>query len=158
VRDWEAAARSATPAGVRVASLRSGIVLSGGGGMLGGLAPLFRFGLGARISSGSQFISWIALTDEVRAIRFLLEHAELDGPVNLTAPAPVTNAEFTAALARALRRPALLRVPAPVLRAALGELSSELLTGARVLPRKLQGAGFEFRYPGIDAALGAELK
>lgn len=158
VRDWEAAARSASPAGVRVASLRSGIVLSGGGGMLGGLAPLFRFGLGARISSGCQFISWIALTDEVRAIRFLLEHAELDGPVNLTAPAPVTNAAFTAALARALRRPALLRVPAPVLRAALGELSSELLTGARVLPRKLQGAGFEFRYPGIDAALAAELK
>lgn len=158
VQDWEAAARAAQSAGIRVVSMRSGIVLSGQGGMLARLAPLFRFGLGARIGSGSQFISWIALTDEVRAIRFLLDHAEATGPVNLTAPAPVTNAAFTAALARTLGRPAPLRIPAPVLRTALGEVSSELLTGARVLPRKLQAAGFEFRYPGIADALAAEMR
>lgn len=158
VRDWESAAQTAAPAGIRVASLRTGIVLSRRGGTLAALAPLFRLGLGARIGSGSQFISWISLADEVRAIRFLLDHAELDGPVNLTAPAPVTNAELTAALARTLRRPALLRVPAVVLRAALGEVSGELLTGARVIPRKLQDAGFTFRYPDIDSALAAELR
>jgi uncharacterized protein len=158
VRDWESAAQTAAPAGIRVVSLRTGIVLSRRGGTLAALAPLFRLGLGARIGSGSQFISWISLADEVRAIRFLLDHAELDGPVNLTAPAPVTNAELTAALARTLRRPALLRVPAVVLRAALGEVSGELLTGARVIPRKLQDAGFTFRYPDIDSALAAELR
>jgi len=158
VRDWETAAQTAGPAGIRVASLRSGIVLSRRGGMLGKLLLPFRLGLGARIGAGDQFISWIALADEVRAIRFLLDHAELTGPVNLTAPVPVTNAQLTAALARALGRPALLRLPAPVLRAALGELSSELLAGARVVPRKLQEAGFTFRYGDIDAALAAELK
>jgi uncharacterized protein len=157
VRDWEAAARSAESAGIRVASLRSGIVLSGRGGMLARLAPMFRLGLGARIGAGAQYISWISLADEVRAISFLLENAELHGPVNLTAPAPVTNAELTAALARTLHRPALLRIPAPVLRTALGEVSSELLAGARVLPRKLLQAGFAFRHPDIDAALAAEL-
>jgi uncharacterized protein (TIGR01777 family) len=158
VRDWESAAQTAAPAGIRVVSLRTGIVLSRLAGTLPRLAPLFRLGLGARIGSGSQFISWISLADEVRAIRFLLDHAELDGPVNLTAPAPVTNAELTAALARTLRRPALLRIPAAVLRAALGEVSGELLTGARVIPRKLQDAGFTFRYPDIDGALAAELR
>jgi uncharacterized protein len=158
VRDWEAAAQTAAPAGIRVASLRNGIVLSRQGGMLPRLTPLFRFGLGARFGSGDQFVSWITLTDEVRAIRFLLDHPELHGPVNLTAPAPVTNAELTTALARALRRPALLRVPAAVLRTGLGELSSELLGGARVLPRKLQEAGFTFRHADITGALAAELR
>jgi len=140
-----------------VASLRTGIVLSRHGGMLGRLAPVFRLGLGARIGAGSQYISWIALTDEVRAIRFLLDRPDLDGPVNLTAPEPATNAELTAALGRAVGRPALLRVPAPLLRAGLGEVSSELLSGARVLPRKLQEAGFLFRYPDLASALTAEL-
>lgn len=158
VRDWESAAQAAGPAGIRVASLRTGIVLSRQGGMLARLVLPFRLGLGARIGSGGQFISWIALADEVRAIRFLLDHAEMHGPVNLTAPGQVTNAELTAALARAVRRPALLRLPAPLLRAALGEVSSELLAGARVVPRKLQEAGFTFRYPDIDAALAAELR
>jgi uncharacterized protein len=158
VRDWEAAAQAAQSAGARVISLRSGIVLARSGGMLGRLAPLFRLGLGTRFGAGSQYISWITLADEVRAIQFLLDRADLQGPVNLTAPGPVTNAEFTAALARALSRPALLRVPAPVLRAALGELSSELLAGARVLPHKLQDAGFAFRHADIEAALAAELR
>jgi uncharacterized protein len=157
VRDWEAAAQPARQAGLRVATLRSGIVLSRRGGMLGPLLPLFRLGLGARIGDGSQYISWISLTDHVAAVRYLLDHAEIDGPVNLTAPAPVTNAAFTAGLARAVRRPALLRVPGPVIRAALGELSGELLGSQRVLPGRLEAAAFAFRNPDLGSALTAEL-
>ncbi len=156
VRDWEAAA-AAAPAGTRVVNLRSGLVLSGRGGVLGPLLPLFRLGLGARLGTGRQYLSWIAKTDEVRAIRFLLDHPEVTGPVNLTAPAPVTNAVFTAELARAVHRPAVLTVPAVALRAGLGEASGELLGSARVLPEKLEQAGFSFRYPAIAAALAAEL-
>jgi uncharacterized protein (TIGR01777 family) len=158
VRDWEAAAEPARAAGIRVVNLRSGVVLSGHGGMLGPLLLPFRLGLGARAGSGRQYFSWIALTDEVRAIRFLLDAPGLDGPVNLTAPEPVTNAEFTAALARAVGRPAVLRIPGRLLRVTLGELSSELLAGARVLPARLLAAGFEYRYPEIGAALAAELR
>jgi uncharacterized protein len=157
VRDWESAARPARDAGVRVVNLRSGVVLSRRGGMLGLLTPLFRAGLGARMGSGRQFISWISLTDHVAAVRFLLGQAGIDGPVNLTAPAPVTNAVFTAALARALHRPALLWVPAPALQLGAGEMSGELLGSARVLPRRLTEAGFAFRYPAIAATLAAEL-
>jgi uncharacterized protein len=157
VRDWEAAAEPASKAGLRVVKLRSGVVLSGRGGMLRPLAPLFRFGLGATLGPGSQYISWIALTDHVAAVRFLIGRESIEGPVNLTAPTPVTNAEFTAELARALRRPAMLRIPSPVLRAGLGEFSGELLGSHRVMPRRLQEAGFAFRYPGIAGALAAEL-
>ncbi len=157
VRDWESAARPARDAGVRVVNLRSGVVLSRQGGMLGLLTPLFRLGLGARMGSGRQFLSWISLTDHVAAVRFLLGQAGIDGPVNLTAPAPVTNAVFTAALARALHRPALLWVPAPALQLGAGEMSSELLGSTRALPRRLTEAGFAFRYPAIAAALAAEL-
>jgi uncharacterized protein len=157
VRDWEAAAQPASQAGLRVVSLRSGVVLSHRGGMLGPLVPLFRFGLGARLGTGTQFISWISITDHVAAVRYLLEHPDIDGPVNLTAPVPVTNAEFTAELARALRRPALLRIPAPVLRAGLGELSGELLGSQRVVPHRLLEAGFAFQYPRVASALAAEL-
>jgi uncharacterized protein (TIGR01777 family) len=158
VRDWEAAAQPARQVGVRVVNLRSGVVLSRRGGMLALLAPAFRFGLGARLGPGTQFISWISLTDHVSALRYLLDHAGIDGPVNLTAPAPVTNAALTAELARTLRRPAVLRIPAPVLRAVLGELSGELLASQRVLPRRLiQEPGFAFRHPDIADALAAEL-
>ena len=157
VSDWEAAAAPASDAGTRVVTLRTGLVLSGQGGLLGPLAPVFKLGLGARLGNGRQYLSWIALADHVRAARFLLEHGDIAGPVNLTAPAPVTNAQFTAALGRAAHRPALLRVPAPLLRAGLGELSSELLSSSRVLPARLLAAGFTFRYPGIDAALAAAL-
>jgi uncharacterized protein len=153
VRDWEAAAAEARDAGARVVSLRSGVVLGRGGGMLGRLWPAFRFGLGARIGAGRQYLSWISLADEVRAIRFLLGPVSLDGPVNLTAPEPVTNAEFTRALATVLGRPAVLRVPAFALRAALGEVASELLASARVLPARLTEAGFEFGDPAIEVAL-----
>jgi len=157
VSDWEAAALPARQAGLRVANLRSGVVLSRRGGMLGPLVPLFRLGLGARLGSGAQYISWISVTDHVAAVRYLLDRPGIDGPVNLTAPVPVTNAEFTADLGRVLQRPAVLRVPAPVLRAGLGELSGELLGGQRVLPRRLLSAGFAFRYPEVAGALMAEL-
>jgi len=155
VRDWEAAAEPARAAGIRVVSFRSGIVLAARGGMLGPLLPPFRLGLGARIGSGEQYLSWISLTDEVRAIRFLLGDEGAAGAFNLTAPEPVTNAEFTSALARALGRPAAFALPAWLLRAALGEVASELLGSARVLPGRLQAAGFSFSHQDITTALSA---
>ena len=157
VRDWESAADPAREAGVRVVSVRSGLVLSPAGGLLGQLLLPFRLGLGAKIGSGRQYMSWISLPDEVAAIRFVLESASATGAFNLTAPDPVTNAEFTTALAHAVRRPALLTVPSVALRAALGEVSGELLGSARVLPARLQAAGFSFAHPGIAAALAAVL-
>lgn len=153
VRDWEAAAEPASASGVRVASIRSGVVLAAEGGMLGRLMLPFRLGLGAKIGSGSQYLSWISLTDEVRAIKFALDRADICGPVNLTAPEPVTNAEFTRALAKVLGRPALFTLPSPVLSAALGEVASELLASARVVPAKLLQAGFTFSDPDIRTAL-----
>jgi uncharacterized protein len=162
VHDWEAAADPARQAGIRVAHLRSGLVLAAGGGVLGRLALPARLGLLPRFGDGHQVMSWIALTDEIRAIRFLLDGpgaADRSGPYNLTAPNPVTNGELTAALHAAFRRPDFpwLRVPAPLLKLGLGEMSAELLTSARVLPARLQEAGFEFEYPVVGAALAAEL-
>ena len=157
VEDWEAATAPASAAGIRVANLRSGVVLSGRGGMLGPLAPLFKLGLGARLGTGRQYLSWIEIADWVAAARFLLGAAELTGPVNLTSPAPVTNAQFTAAFAAAVHRPALLWVPSALVQVALGELSTELLGSTRVIPAKLERAGFAFRYPGIGPALAAAL-
>lgn len=153
VRDWESAAEGATRSGTRVVSIRSGVVLASGGGMLGRLMLPFKFGLGAKIGAGTQYLSWISLADEVRAIDFLLTADDVAGPVNLTAPTPVTNAEFTQALALALHRPALLRLPASVLSTALGEVAGELLASARVVPARLQEAGFTFRTPDIRTAL-----
>lgn len=152
VRDWEQAAEPAAAAGVRLATLRTGVVLATEGGMMGRLMLPFRLGLGAQIGSGRQYLSWISLTDEVRAIGFLLR-TPVRGPVNLTAPEPVTNARFTRELAQALRRPALLRLPAVALRAGLGEVSGELLAGARIVPAKLTAAGFTFDHPDITSAL-----
>jgi hypothetical protein len=162
VHDWEAAADPARDAGIRVAHLRSGLVLGAGGGVLGRLAPPARLGLLPRFGDGHQVMSWISLTDEIRAIRFLLDGPGADeraGPYNLTAPNAVTDDELTAALHAAFRRPDFrwLRVPAPLLKLGLGEMSSELLTSARVLPARLQEAGFAFEYPTIAAALAAEL-
>lgn len=153
VADWEAAAAPAAAAGIRVVSLRSGIVLSGRGGMLRPLLPLFRLGLGARIGSGAQYLSWIGIGDHVRALSFLLSRPDITGPVNLTAPAPATNAEFTRALAAAVHRPARLAVPGWAVRLALGELATELLGSSRVQPARLQQAGFSFDYPAIGPAL-----
>ena len=163
VADWEASASPARDAGIRVAHLRSGLVLGSGGGMLGRLALPARLGVLPRFGDGRQVMSWISLTDEVRAIRFLLDGAGASGrsgPYNLTAPNPVTNAELTSAVLAAYRRPdfSWLRVPAPVLKLGLGEMSAELLTSARVLPKRLLEAGFEFDYPTVSAALAAELK
>jgi uncharacterized protein len=153
VRDWEAAAQPAAAAGIRVVCLRSGIVLSRRGGLLGPLLPVFRLGLGARIGTGTQYLSWITIADHLRAARFLLDQPGISGPVNLTAPVPATNAEFTRALAAAVRRPALLSVPGPAVRLALGELSRELLGSTRVVPSRLVQAGFSFDYREIGPAL-----
>ena len=163
VADWEAAASPARDAGIRVAQLRSGLVLASGGGMLGRLSLPARLGVLPRFGDGRQVMSWISLTDEVRAIRFLLDGAGASGrsgPYNLTAPNPVTNAELTSALLAAYRRPdfSWLRVPAPLLKLGLGEMSAELLTSARVLPKRLLDDGFEFDHPTVSAALAAELK
>ena len=159
VRDWEAAAGPAADAGIRVVHTRSGLVLTPRGGILARLLPLARLGLCPRFGSGRQVMSWISLSDEIGAIRFLLDRKDISGPVNLTAPAPVTNSEFTAALDAAAGRRDLawLRAPAPALRLALGESTVELLTSARVLPKRLQQAGYEFRYPTLPEALAAEL-
>jgi uncharacterized protein (TIGR01777 family) len=159
VRDWEAACAPASSAGIRVVNLRSGLVLSPAGGVLRRLLPLARLGLCPRFGSGEQVWSWIALADHIAAIRFLLDHPECSGPYNLTAPNAVTNDEFTSALEHTLGRPdqRWLRVPAWALRLALGEMSSEILGNARILPARLTEAGFEFRYPEVGPALAAEL-
>src|SRR5712691_7972762 len=140
VRDWEAAAGPAADAGIRVVHIRSGLVLTPRGGVLARMLPLARLGLLPRFASGRQVMSWIALSDEIGAIRFLLDRKDISGPVNLTAPEAATDAEFTAALTAAVGRRdrPWLRVPAPALRVGLGEASVELLTSARVVPRRLQ--------------------
>jgi uncharacterized protein (TIGR01777 family) len=159
VQEWEAAAEPAADAGIRVVYLRSGLILTPAGGILARLLRPARLGLCPRFASGRQAMSWISMSDEIGAIRFLLDRTDVSGPVNLTAPAPVTNSEFTAALARAVGRRDLpwLRVPAPVLRVALGEGAAELLTSAQVTPKRLLDAGYEFRYPTLAKALAAEL-
>jgi uncharacterized protein (TIGR01777 family) len=151
--DWEAAAQPAVDAGIRVVHPRTGVVLSREGGLLAKTLPLFRFGLGGRLGSGRQWMSWISIADHVAALRFLINDG-LQGPVNLTAPEPVTNAAFTAAVGRALHRPAPFIVPAPALRLALGEFADEgALVSQRVLPDRLTKAGFTFSHPDIDTAL-----
>ncbi len=157
VRDWEAAARPASDAGVRVVNLRSGVVLSSRGGMLPRLALPFRLGLGARIGPGTQYLSWITLHDHIRATRDLLGQPGLAGPVNLTAPAPVTNAELSRALASVLHRPAVLAVPAGAVRLALGEVSTELLSSCRAIPSRLTEAGFSFTHTAIEPAIAAAI-
>lgn len=156
VRRWEAATEPAADAGVRVCTLRTGIVLSPSGGALGRVRWLFRLGVGGRLGSGRQWMSWITLADQVAAIRFLLT-AGLSGPVNLTTAA-VTNADYTRAVARAVRRPAVLPVPGFALRAALGGFADEgVLTGQRVRPAALRQAGFRWSQHDLDDALAAML-
>ena len=152
-REWEAAADLAND--VRTVKIRTGLVLDPTGGALGRMLPLFRFGLGGRLGNGKQWWSWITLHDQLRAIQFVLENKEITGPVNLTSPNPVTNQEFTAALARALRRPALFPAPAFALKLALGGFSTEILGSKKVLPAVLQEAGFNFEFPHIGPALDA---
>jgi uncharacterized protein len=157
VREWEAAARPAEEAGIRVVTMRSGVVISRRGGVLARMLPPFRLGLGARLGSGTQVMSWITLADYAAIVSFLLAHPEITGPVNLTTPHPVTNAEFTSALAAAVHRPGLLFLPEPALKLALGGVSSDILASARVMPRRLEAAGYRFRFPDLPAALAAEL-
>ena len=159
VRDWEAAADPAAEAGIRVVHPRSGLVLTPAGGLLARLLPLARLGLCPRFSSGTQMMSWISLFDEIGAFRFLLDRKDISGPVNLTAPEPVSNSAFTAALHAAAGRRDLpwLRVPGPLLRLGLGGASAEILTGTQAIPERLAAAGYQFRFPALAEALAAEL-
>jgi uncharacterized protein (TIGR01777 family) len=151
-REWEATADLAID--IPTIKLRTGLVLDPTGGALGRMMPIFKFGLGGKLGNGKQWWSWITLHDEIRAIIFLL-NSKITGPVNLTSPNPVTNQEFTAALARALNRPAIFPAPAFALRTALGGFSSEILGSKKIVPKVLTDAGFEFDYPHISAALTA---
>ncbi|MGW1601527.1 TIGR01777 family oxidoreductase [Streptomyces eurythermus] len=153
--EWEEAAAPAEEAGVRTVFLRTGLVVARGGGAWGRLFPLFRAGLGGRLGDGRQYWSYIALHDEVAAIRHLVDREDLSGPFNLTAPQPLTNREVTAAMGRVLHRPAVCAVPAPVLRAALGELAGDVLASQRVVPKRLLESGFRFAFPGVEEAIRA---
>ena len=151
-REWEGAADLAGD--VRTVKIRTGLVLDPTGGALGRMLPLFRFGAGGKLGSGKQWWSWITLHDQVRAICHLME-SKISGPVNLTSPNPVTNQEFTAALARAIHRPALFPAPAIALKIALGGFSSEILGSKKVLPEVLSQDGFVFDFPHVSTALEA---
>ncbi len=154
-REWEAAADLAGD--VRTVKLRTGLVLDPTGGALGKMLPLFRLGFGGKLGSGKQWWSWITLHDVVRAIDFALVE-NISGPINLTTPNPVTNQEFTSALARAVHRPALFPAPAIALKIALGGFSNEILGSKRVLPQVLHDAGFTWNYPHITETLDALVK
>lgn len=151
--EWEGASAPVTAHGVRRVLLRSGVVLSAAGGALPKMALPFKLFVGGSLGDGSQWVPWIHLRDEVRAIRFLLEHGEAEGPFNLTSPEPVTNRELSRLLARVLHRPDLFRVPRLALRVVLGELADTVLTSQRVLPIRLAELGFTWRYPELGRAL-----
>ncbi|PKV85389.1 TIGR01777 family oxidoreductase [Streptomyces sp. TLI_146] len=156
--EWEEAAAPAAEAGIRTVFARTGLVVAREGGAWGRLFPLFRAGLGGRLGSGRQYWSFISQHDHTAALRHLLERPELSGPVNLTAPEPVTNREVTAAMARVLHRPALFPVPAPAIRLVLGEFAEDVLGSQRVLPRRLLDSGFRFAFPTVEGAVAAALK
>jgi uncharacterized protein (TIGR01777 family) len=154
---WEDATRPAELAGVRVAHLRSGLVQSKKGGVLGKTLPLYKLGIGGRLGSGKQWWSWISIADEVGAIRFLLE-ADVTGPVNLTAPEPVTNLDYTRTLGAVLGRPTLIPTPMVGPKLLLGsEAAQTIVDSQRVLPRVLENAGYQFAYPTLEPALRALL-
>jgi len=151
---WEAATRPATDAGIRVVNVRVGVVLSGTGGALAKMLPPFRLGLGGVMGSGRQYMSWIAIDDVVGAIEHLLLADTVVGPVNLVAPDPVSNREFTKTLGRVLRRPTILRLPAFAIRLGLGEVADELLLAStRAQPARLTASGYQFGYPTLEGAL-----
>ncbi|WP_062211771.1 TIGR01777 family oxidoreductase [Streptomyces sp. NBRC 109706] len=157
-QEWEAAAEPARRAGVRTVQLRTGLVVARKGGAWGKLFPIFRAGIGGRIGNGRQYWSAISLTDHVAALRFLLqEDNELAGPVNLTGPHPATNREVTRVMGRVLHRPTLFPVPSPVLRVVLGEFAQDVTGSQRVLPARLQSAGFTFQHPTVEDAVRAAL-
>jgi uncharacterized protein (TIGR01777 family) len=153
-RDWEAATERAGDAGARVVLVRTGHVLAGGG-LLGRLRPIFRAGLGARLGRGEQYMPWVHLADHVAAIRFAVEHDTVAGPVNSSAPNPVTNIELTHALGRAWHRPVPWAVPRIALRIVLGDLADEMLMSQRAVSAVLPERGFTFHYDTLDVALSA---
>jgi uncharacterized protein (TIGR01777 family) len=153
-RDWEAATVAATRAGIRVVNMRNGVVLTTTGGALAKMLPAFRLGLGGPVGSGNQYLSWIVLDDIVNAMLHLLNHQNVAGPVNMTAPSPVTNREFAKTLGKVLGRPAVVTVPAFALRMAFGtEGAAMLQSGQRVLPGRLSASGFDFSFPDVEPAL-----
>ena len=159
VRGWEAATAPATTHGVRVVLTRFGMVLSRRGGALARMLPLFQVGMGARMGSGKQWMSWISIVDLIDAIRFVIATPEISGPVNTVAPHPVTNEEFTHTLARALRRPAFLPAPKAALQLLFGEMAeATLFASQRVVPNRLLTEGFQFRHPRLFEALRAVIE
>ena len=158
-QEWEAASQGARDAGVRVVNTRIGVILSPDGGALKKMLTPFKLGVGGRISSGRQYMSWVAIDDVVQAMMFALTHPTLEGPVNLAAPQPVTNLEFTKTLGRVLKRPTLLPVPGFALRLAFGEMADALLlSSTRVAPQALREAGYKFQYAELEPALRHLLK
>ena len=157
-RDWEAATQPLSNAGVRVCHLRIGIVLGKGGGALDVMLPPFKFGLGGRLGSGKQWMSWIHIQDLVNMIQFLIKQSDCHGAFNGTSPQPVQNTEFTKALGKSLGRPSLLFVPQTALRIAIGEFANFLFASQRVLPTAFEEAGFAFQFPNIESALADIIK
>lgn len=154
VRDWEAAAAKAAEAGIRVVHPRTGMVLSRAGGALGKMLPVFRMGLGGVLGDGRQYMSWIAIDDVVEVIHHALLHDDVKGPLNVVAPSPVTNAEFTRTLGRVLRRPTVAPAPALALRLVFGEMAdATILSSLRARPEKLVATGYRFRFPELEPAL-----
>jgi uncharacterized protein (TIGR01777 family) len=154
-RDWEAVAREAEDMGIRVCTLRIGLVLDPSGGALQKMLPAFRFGLGGMIGRGQQWMSWIDRADLCRLILFLIQTPTARGPFNATAPYPASNRTFTHALGEALRRPTLFTVPSLALKLAMGEASSLLTTGQKVMPRKAMAAGFQYRHDSLESAFAS---
>jgi uncharacterized protein (TIGR01777 family) len=156
---WESAAVEAARSGIRVATMRIGMVLSGAGGALPALVRPFRLGLGGPLGNGRQYMSWIAIADLVGALTHAIDRDDLSGPINAVAPHTVTNTEFTRTLGRVLHRPTLLPTPAFALRLLLGEMADELLlASARAEPARLLASGFAFRYPTLEGALRQALR
>ena len=151
--EWEDAAVPASDVGIRVATMRTSVVLTAAGGMVSTVAPIFRLGLGGRLGSGRQYLSWISRQDIIRAMHWILEHDDLSGPVNLCSPNPVTNSDFTRTMGRVLRRPALFPVPRLALRITQGEIADMLLASVRATPAKLTATGFQFHHQNLEDAL-----
>ncbi|MBV8431614.1 MAG: TIGR01777 family oxidoreductase [Solirubrobacterales bacterium] len=152
VTAWEDEAKRAEPL-LRVATTRTGVVLSPSGGALAQMLPFFRLGVGGPVAGGKQFVPWVHLDDVVAALTFSLDEPAATGAINVTSPHPVTNAEFSRALGRALHRPAVLPVPGFALRSLYGDMAQIVITGQRVIPRRLEELGFRFRHPDLDSAL-----
>ena len=158
-KQWEQAADPARSAGIRVVHIRTGMVLSSKGGALPKMLRPFKIGLGGVIGSGRQYMSWIAIDDEVSAIWHILNNHHISGPVNLVSPTPVTNREFTKTIGKVIKRPTLFPVPGIALRTILGEMAGELLlSSTRAIPKRLLESGFEFKYAGLEQALKQQMK